>query len=120
MKFQKTNIGSYLGSKIEEEKKNFGPSSKFFFIPRSPRTTRKNHLPPAIMALSNFFFFKSKYFDITNKEIMQIPKSESKKFSILSTFKKREESWAWNCVVVVEMCENRNDHYEFISVGSPL
>ncbi len=59
---------------------------KIFFILRSPRTTRKNRTSPNNGPIKNFFV-KSKYFDITNKEITQIPKSESKKFSILCTFK---------------------------------
>jgi hypothetical protein len=41
------------------------------------------------MTLSKIFLVKSEYFDITNKEKTQIPKSESKKFSILCTFKGR-------------------------------
>jgi hypothetical protein len=31
---------------------------------------RGNIVPPPIMAQSNFFWVKSKYFDITNKEIV--------------------------------------------------
>ena len=43
LNFQKTSIGSYLGSIIEENKiKIFELPQNFFFILRSPRTTRKN------------------------------------------------------------------------------
>ncbi len=68
-------------------KKKFGPILKIFFIPRSPRTTWNNRSSPHNGPIKKFFSLKSYYLCITNKEIMQIPKPESKKFSILCTFK---------------------------------
>jgi hypothetical protein len=60
---------------------------KLFFILRSPRTTRNNRSSPHNGPIKKFFSLKSYYLCITNKEITQIPKSESKKFVILCTFK---------------------------------
>ncbi len=50
----------------------------FFFIPRSPRTTRNNRISPHNGPIKKFFALKSYYLCITNKEITQIPKSKSK------------------------------------------
>jgi hypothetical protein len=52
LNFQKTNIGSYLGSKIEEEEKNFLDLAKKFF---SSRTTRKNRSSPNNGPIKIFF-----------------------------------------------------------------
>ena len=57
--FQKTNIGSYLGSKIEEEeKKIFDLSQNFFSFP-VVLGLRGKIVPPPIMAQSKIFFVKS-------------------------------------------------------------
>ncbi len=72
----------------------FWPSSKFFIIPRSLKTTRKNHSSPNNGLIKNFFV-KSNYFDINNKEITQISKSKPKKISILCTFKESGGEVYW-------------------------
>ena len=54
--FQKTNIGSYLGSKIEEEKKNFGDLAQNLFSFRVVLGLRGKIVPPPIMAQSKNFF----------------------------------------------------------------
>ncbi len=87
MNFQKTSIRSYLGSITEKERKHFFDLAQNFFPFRVVLGLRGKIVPPPIRAQSKIFFVKSKYFDITNKEKTQIPKSESKKFSILCTFK---------------------------------
>ncbi len=67
--------------------KIFLPILKFFFIPRSPRTTRNYRSSPHNGPIEKNCSLKSYNLCITNKEITLIPKSESKKFSILCTFK---------------------------------
>ncbi len=76
MNFQKTSFGSYLGSIIEEENK-FDIAQNFFLF-CVVLWLRGKIVPPPIIAQSKNVLVKSKDFDITNKEITQIPKSESK------------------------------------------
>jgi hypothetical protein len=58
MNFQKTNIGSYLGSKIEEEKQIFLDLAQNFFSFRVVLGLRGKIVPPPIMAQSKNFFCK--------------------------------------------------------------
>jgi hypothetical protein len=59
MNFQKPNIGSYLGSKIEEEEKKLLDLAPNFFSFRVVLGLRRKNVPPPIMAQSKFFFAKS-------------------------------------------------------------
>ena len=70
---------------MKKKKKNFDLAQIFFSF-RVVLGLRGKIVPPPIMAQSKTIFCKILIFDITNKEITQIPKSESKKFSILCTF----------------------------------
>ena len=84
---EKPVLAHIKGSQMKKKKKIFWPNSKFFFILRSPRTTRNNRSSPHNGPIKKNFSLKSYYLCITNKEMTQIPKSESKKFSIMCTFK---------------------------------
>jgi hypothetical protein len=56
LNFQKTNIGSYLGSKIEEEEKIFLDLAQNFFSIRVVLGLRGKIVPPPIMGQSKNFF----------------------------------------------------------------
>jgi hypothetical protein len=58
LNFQKTNIGSYLGSKIEEEKKIFWDLAQHFFSFCVVLGLRGKIVPPPIMAQSKIFLGK--------------------------------------------------------------
>jgi hypothetical protein len=58
LNFQKTNIGSYLGSKIEEEEKKFFDLAQNFFSSRVVLGLRGKIAPPLKLAQSKIFFCK--------------------------------------------------------------
>ncbi len=58
LNFQKTNIGSYLGSKIKEEKENFLDQAQNFFSYRVVLgICGNNRTSPYNGPINNFFFF---------------------------------------------------------------
>jgi hypothetical protein len=59
--------------------KKIWPILKFFFIPRSLRTTRNNRSSPHNGPIKKKFSLKSYYLCITNIEIVQNSKSKPKK-----------------------------------------
>ncbi len=59
MNFRKTSVGSYLGSKTEEEKKYFLDLAQNFFSFRVIPGLRGKIVPPPIMAQSEKFFGKN-------------------------------------------------------------
>ncbi len=84
--FGKTGIGSYKGFINENEITKFLASLKIFLYYVVLRLRGKNVAPP-IMTQTKIAFCKIQYFDISNKEMVQLSKSKPKKFSTLCTFK---------------------------------
>ncbi len=66
---------------------------KFFFIPRSLKTTRNNRSSPHNGPIKKLYSPKSYYFCITNNEIIQNSKVKQKKFSFLCTLKNCTAYW---------------------------
>jgi hypothetical protein len=80
-------MSSYKEFINEKKLKYLFDLAQNFFSFRVVFRLRGKMVPPPKLAQSKIFFAKSKFFDITNKEMLQISKSKPKKISILCTFK---------------------------------
>ena len=68
---EKLFLANIKGSYMMLKKKFVWPRLKTIFIPRIPRTTRKNRTSPQNGPIKKYFC-KILIFDITNKETIQI------------------------------------------------
>jgi hypothetical protein len=80
-------LGPFKGSYMIEKIKEFWPILKFFFVPRSLKTTRNYCSFPHNGSINKKISPKSYCLCITSNEIVQNSKSKPKQFSFLCTFK---------------------------------